>query len=88
MSPKGNSMNLLNWLWLKLTGGSVLDDSYEAWDDREENGCIAFFPRSSIDQEASILSSKAKLLYRFRASSWEKAMTEHHKRQGWEPYEP
>lgn len=29
---------------------------------------------------------KLELLYEVRAFTWEEAMTEHHKRQGWEPY--
>ena len=29
-----------------------------------------------------------RLLYRFEAGSWEEAMAEHHRRQGWEEYRP
>ena len=29
-----------------------------------------------------------KFLYGIEADTWEEAMTEHHKRQGWEPYVP
>lgn len=30
----------------------------------------------------------AEVLYRFEAPSWEEAMAEHHRRQGFEPYKP
>jgi hypothetical protein len=58
--------------------------TYEAW--RDEFG-IAFFPSANESARAT-LTWRAKLLYKFQAESWEAAMTEHHRRQGWEPYKP
>lgn len=39
-------------------------------------------------RKRGLISKRAKRTYTILASSWEEAMTEHHKRQGWEAYVP
>lgn len=62
-------------------------DTYECWGQEEG---LTFAPVASIARlrAQGLLSENAVLEYRFEADSWEAAMTEHHKRQGWEPYKP
>jgi hypothetical protein len=62
---------------------------YECWEESKgtEMTEISFFP-SDNDVARSLLKAGARLIYRIEARSWEEAMAEHHKRQGWEPYRP
>lgn len=61
---------------------------YECWSDGDAEGVeLSFFPEDNTSARETLTSS-AKLLYKFEASSWDEAMTEHHRRQGWEPYIP
>lgn len=61
--------------------------TYECWED--DCGCT-FAPRENIPQiRAACPEEYCKtLLYTIEAETWEEAMTEHHKKQGWQPYIP
>jgi hypothetical protein len=62
---------------------------YEAWEDPEDNS-ITFARVESIEYQRSkgLISTNAKLLYRVEAHTYEEAMTIHHEKMGWEPYQP
>lgn len=59
---------------------------YECWEDGDGGGLTVF--ASDNDVARSTLDAGARLLYRIEAKSWKDVMAEHHKRQGWEPYQP
>ncbi len=61
--------------------------TFEAWED--DDGITFATPKNIQEQkEKGLLSSKAKLLHKIDANSYEEAMTLHHKKMGWESYKP
>ncbi len=58
--------------------------TYECWAGEEG---ISFFPSDNAAARA-LMPAGHELRYVIEADSWEEAMTEHYKRQGWEPYKP
>jgi len=48
-----------------------------------DKSTITIAPANNID---NVKDPDDLYQYSIFASSWEEAMTEHHKRQGWEPY--
>lgn len=64
---------------------------FECWKSRDEDGVeLTFAPATQIAEmrERKLLDDGATLVYAFEAATWFDAMTEHHKRQGWQPYTP
>ena len=62
--------------------------TYQCLSHPEEG--LTFAPIESIEKlrRDDLLAEDSKLEYQFEAATWEEAMTEHHIRQGWEPYRP
>jgi len=60
---------------------------YECWRDKYS---LTFSEKTSIEQmrKSGSLHKNARKLYTLTAFSWEEAMTQHHEKQGWEPYVP
>ncbi len=61
---------------------------YECWEGESE---VSFFPFDTKQRDINthdVFGNPLKLTYAIEASSWDEAMAEHHKRQGWQPYQP
>lgn len=65
---------------------------FECWRnaDTSDGAELTFGYEESITalRKAGLLLDDAVLLYTFDASTWFEAMSEHHRRQGWKPYDP
>lgn len=59
---------------------------FQCWS--EDEGTSMMFFEAGSKSSLAILDENAVLLYQVQAPSWEAAMKEHHRRQGWEPYSP
>jgi len=73
-------------LGLNITGSATMSETYEAWSD--ENG-ITFATRENILAQTNegLVSKDAEYLHTIEANSWEEAMTAHHIKMHWKPYQ-
>lgn len=57
---------------------------YECWKEIDDSGEeVSFFPEDNASAR-KMLGEGAELLYKFEAASWQDALAEHKKRQGWD----
>jgi hypothetical protein len=63
--------------------------TYQCWISAEDDE-ITFSTEENIEilRKQNLLGKDPVLVYEFQSDSWVDAMTEHHQRQGWEPYVP
>ncbi len=59
---------------------------FQCWEDPEDSS-LSFFAVDNL-LAINMLSEQAVLLYQIQAPTWEAAMAQHHKKQGWKPYKP
>ena len=60
---------------------------YECWS--EESGITFTEAENAIKmRKQGLISKSAVLLYEIEAQTWDEAMAEHYKKQGWKPYLP
>jgi hypothetical protein len=68
-----------------------MQQTFEAWQIHDDE-CIEIVFGSLVQiaecRRTGELSDSAKLIHRLTADTYENAMSEHHRRMGWEPYKP